>query len=100
MAIENGELMHECFPKHLRMGTARLKQDNETEEESRKRRMNVERSTKYSGHEKKSCPVTLSCSVTSVTHDRPFRLHRIQSPDPPLLKPNQTQCHVRIMTIH
>ena len=20
-AIENGELMHECFPKHLRMGT-------------------------------------------------------------------------------
>ena len=25
MAIENGELMHECFPKHLRMGTARLK---------------------------------------------------------------------------
>ena len=23
MAIENGELMHECFPKHLRMGTAR-----------------------------------------------------------------------------
>ena len=25
MTIENGELMHECFPKHLRMGTARLK---------------------------------------------------------------------------
>ena len=25
MAIENGELMHECFPKHLHMGTARLK---------------------------------------------------------------------------
>ena len=24
-AIENGELMHECFPKHLRMGTERLK---------------------------------------------------------------------------
>ena len=23
MAIGNGELMHECFPKHLRMGTAR-----------------------------------------------------------------------------
>ena len=23
MAIGNGELMHECFPKHQRMGTAR-----------------------------------------------------------------------------
>ena len=25
MAVGNGELMHECFPKHLRMGTARMK---------------------------------------------------------------------------
>ena len=25
MAIGNGELMHECFPKHLRMGKARMK---------------------------------------------------------------------------
>ena len=25
MDIGNGELMHECFPKHLRMGTARMK---------------------------------------------------------------------------
>ena len=25
MAIGNGELMHDCFPKHSRMGTARLK---------------------------------------------------------------------------
>ena len=25
MAIGNGELMHECFPKHSRMGTARMK---------------------------------------------------------------------------
>ena len=25
MAIENGELMHECFLKHARMGTARMK---------------------------------------------------------------------------
>ena len=45
MAIENRELMYECFPKHLRMGTARLKSDNKTEEESKKRRMIVERST-------------------------------------------------------
>ena len=28
MAIGNGELMQECFPKHLRMGTARMKKDN------------------------------------------------------------------------
>ena len=25
MAIGHGELMHECFPKHSRMGTARTK---------------------------------------------------------------------------
>ena len=25
MAIENGELMHECSPEHLRIGTAILK---------------------------------------------------------------------------
>ena len=25
MAIGNGELMHECFPKHSLMGTARMK---------------------------------------------------------------------------
>ena len=37
--------MHECFPKHPRMGTARSKLDNETEEEGKKRRINVERST-------------------------------------------------------
>ena len=45
MAIGNGELMHECFPKHLCMGTARLKKDNETQEEGKNRRMNVESST-------------------------------------------------------
>ena len=25
IAIGNGELMYECFPKHSRMGTARMK---------------------------------------------------------------------------
>ena len=29
MAIGNGELIQECFPKHSRMGTARMKQDEE-----------------------------------------------------------------------
>ena len=66
MAIENGELMHECSPEHLRIGTARLKLDNGIEEEG-KTRMNVERSA--ADTKKKSCPVTLSCPVTSVTHD-------------------------------
>ena len=45
MAIGNGELMHECFPKPPRMGTAKYKLDNETEEEGKKIRINVERST-------------------------------------------------------
>ena len=27
MAIGNEELMHECFPKHLGIGTARMKYD-------------------------------------------------------------------------
>ena len=33
MAIGNEELMHECAPKHLRMGTARLKLSKATDEE-------------------------------------------------------------------
>ena len=37
MAIGKGELMHECFPKHSRMGTARMKQDNETDEDGQNR---------------------------------------------------------------
>ena len=36
MAIGNGELMHECFPKHSRMGTARMKLDKERDEEGKK----------------------------------------------------------------
>ena len=32
MTIGNEELLHECFPKHLRMGTARMKDDREQEE--------------------------------------------------------------------
>ena len=66
---KNGELMHDCSPKHLRMGTARLKQDNETEEESKKMRMNVERST--ADTKKRSHVQSLCRVVTSVTHDSP-----------------------------
>ena len=45
MAIGNGELMHECFPKHSRMGTARMKLDHETDEDTQKRGVNMEKST-------------------------------------------------------
>ena len=34
--------MHECFPKHSFMRTARMKQDKETEEEGMKRVVNME----------------------------------------------------------
>ena len=44
MAIGNGELMHECFPKHSRMGTARMKEDNGTDEDDKKRGVIMEKS--------------------------------------------------------
>ena len=62
MAIGNGKLMHECFPKHPRMGTARWKLDNETEEEGKKRRINVERST---ADTKETSPVQSPCRVVT-----------------------------------
>ena len=39
MAIGNGGLMQECFPKHSRTGTARIKLYKETDEEGKKRYM-------------------------------------------------------------
>ena len=44
MAIGNEELMHECFPKHLHMGTARMKQDKERDEGGKKIGVSMERS--------------------------------------------------------
>ena len=44
MAIGNGKLVQECFPKHSRIGTARIKQDKETDEESKKSVVSMERS--------------------------------------------------------
>ena len=40
MAIGNGELMHDCFLKHLRMGKA----SEETDEEGKNRGVSMERS--------------------------------------------------------
>ena len=44
--------MHECFPEHSRMGTARMKQDKVTDEEGKKRDVSMEiykEGTKKSG---------------------------------------------------
>ena len=43
MAMGNVELMHEYFPKHLYMGTGRMKLDIEIEKEGDKRRVNMKR---------------------------------------------------------
>ena len=42
-AIGNGELMHECFAKHSPMGTARMKEDNDTDEDGGKRGVSMEK---------------------------------------------------------
>ena len=44
IAIGHGELTHECFPEHSRMGTARTKQDKATDEYGKKRDVSMERS--------------------------------------------------------
>ena len=43
MAILNGELMDECFCKHSRMGTAKMKYSKQTDEEGKKRIVSMER---------------------------------------------------------
>ena len=43
MAIGNWERMHEYFPKHSRMGTARMNQDKETDEDCQKRGVSMEK---------------------------------------------------------
>ena len=48
MAVGNSELIHECFSKHSRIGTARMKKDNETDEDGKKGVWK-----KYRGHERK-----------------------------------------------
>ena len=43
MAIDNLELMRECSPEHLHMGTAKFKWDKETEEEGKQKRVKIEK---------------------------------------------------------
>ena len=40
------DLMHECFPKHLRLGTASLEEDKQPEEEDKLERVKMETSLK------------------------------------------------------
>ena len=58
MAIGNGELMHECFPKHLRMGTANMKYDKETDEGGKKRGVSMEKSKAGTNKKKSRRPIT------------------------------------------
>ena len=44
MAILNEELMHECSPKHSRMGIAKMKYDKETDEKDKKRHVSIDKS--------------------------------------------------------
>ena len=68
MAIGHGELMHECFPKHSRMGTARTKQDKHTDEEGKKRGVSMERSK--AGTKKRSRrPITSQSKYNDNKHN-------------------------------
>ena len=60
MAIEIVKLMHECCPEYLRMVTARLEQEKETEEEGKQKTLNTESNT---GGTKKSSPDGLTPDV-------------------------------------
>ena len=71
MAIGKEELMHECSPGHLRMGTARMnKTIKDKGEEVKKKGMNVERSpvgTKKSRQPKRQSHLS---SSSHVSHSR------------------------------
>ena len=62
MAIENGVLMHECSPEHLRMGTARL---NKTMKQRKKVRRGEWMGKEVPRIRKKEL---LSCHLISSSH--------------------------------
>ena len=64
MAVEKVELMDECSHEHFRMGIARLKLDEETEEEGKKRGMKVERNR----HEKRPVGLIVQSCLNSSSH--------------------------------
>ena len=61
MAKGNVEVMHECFPEHSGMGTARTKLDKETEEKGKKRVVSIERIK--AGTKLKRSPDGLNCKL-------------------------------------
>ena len=70
MAVGNGELMHDCFPKHSCMGTAKLKYDKETDEECKKRGVRPERSKESTKKIKKSRrPITTQLKYINTKHN-------------------------------
>ena len=58
MAIGNGLLMYECFPKHWRMGTGKVKLDKETDDEAKKRGVNMARSKEGTKKNKSQLSIT------------------------------------------
>ena len=60
IAIETGELVQERFPNHLRMGTARRKQDKETDEVGKNGGVSMERSK---AGRKKEVPIAYHYSI-------------------------------------
>ena len=60
MAIGKNKLMHQYFPKHSCMGTARMKYDKEIDKEGKKRGVGMERSK--AGTKEKRSPDGLNYS--------------------------------------
>ena len=66
MAIGNEVHMHECFPKHSRMGTERTKYDKETDEEGKKRGVSIERRKARMKQKKSWLPITPNQNITII----------------------------------
>ena len=62
--------MHECFPKHSRMGTARMKLDKETDEDSNKTGVSIGKKWKVVMKKKKSRgPITTKSKYNNNKHN-------------------------------
>ena len=71
MGIGNGKLTHVYFLKHSCMGTARMKEDKETDEEGKTRGVSVERSkagTKERSHNGLSLPNQNTIIINIICH--------------------------------
>ena len=50
--------MHERFPKHSRIGTTRMNEDNETDENGKKRGVSMEKKAKLHERKESRQPIT------------------------------------------